>query len=110
MWRWNYKQYTVATLLSRKKEDEKEADIILRRFAAGLAEDLPKIPSQFISAPGVRRYLADRADLGTSTGWLKDYEPTITAEVVSSWARASLSMLRRLEKYAGGRIERTTPN
>jgi len=115
LWRFSptpgeYRQYTVSTGLTEKKDDELAADIVLRTFAVALAQDRPNFPVEYAGTSGVRRYMADRLGLDASGKWLVDYEPVIRQEVVKTWASPSLSMLRRLEAFTGGRLEYTTPD
>ena len=65
LWRYSptpgeYKQYTVSTGLGDEKTDEPVADVILRRFAAALAQNPPEFPKEYAGTSGVCRYLEDR--------------------------------------------------
>lgn len=115
LWRFSpapgeYRQYTVSTGLNRKKEDELDADIILRQFASALTKNPPDFPVTYSATSGVKRYLADRLGLNATGEWLWDYESVLKQEVVASWALPSLSMLRRLDEFVKEGVERTTPD
>ncbi|MDR1613339.1 MAG: tyrosine-type recombinase/integrase [Planctomycetota bacterium] len=67
LWRFSpapgqYRQYTVSTRLTRRKDDEVFADVILRQFSLALTQDQdrPVFPAEYSAAPGVLRYLSDR--------------------------------------------------
>lgn len=114
LWRFSpapgeYKQYTVSTGLGREKEDRQDAELILRKFTAALASEEPEFPTEYAATSGVKRYLDDRLGIATKSGnWLDVYEPLIIQEVALSWARPSLSILRRLDAFTDGNIEKTT--
>ncbi len=115
VWRYSpsprkYTQYSVSTGLNREKEDEVFAEVILRRFATALAEDMPEFPAEYADAPGVLRYLEDRHGLMTSRDWINDYEPVISKEVSESWAKPSIEILKRLDAFAAEGIKHTTPD
>ncbi len=125
LWRYSpapnkYKQYTVSTGLTREKEDEQPADIVLRRFAVALAQTSPEFPAEYARTSGVIRYLEDRfgpsqkaGEAGFSsepTRWLQNYEPVIKRECSSSWANNSLAYLKALDRFVTGGIGKTDAN
>lgn len=114
LWRFSplpgeYRQYTVSTSLTREKEDDIEADIVLRDFAKALAKDPPEFPLKYAATPGVRRYLSDRR-MQPAGKWIADYEPILRQEVSEMWANPSLAILKKLNLFTDQKIEWTTPD
>lgn len=115
LWRFSpepgkYFQYTVSTGFNREREDKQAADIVLRRFAAALAQERPEFPPEYAGTAGVQRYLADRHGMAASGNWISDYEPVIAGEVSPSWAKSSIATLKRLDVFVEGGIKHTTPD
>lgn len=116
IWRWNYKQFTVTTEFRRQKEDRKFADILLRQFAAALAEDNPEgmFPERYEDAAGVRRYL-DVRNLSAITqeelegDWLEAYQRTLKGSITKGWGKHTNRYLDRLAKFAGD-LKKVSPN
>ncbi len=113
-WKWNFKQYSIAT----GHTDGKKMAMVnndLRLVSAALAMDAPIFPDAYLDSPAVMAYLKDRAGDSPSLpppsdpdSWLSDYEKEIMGECVFAWARDSLTRLRKLDAAMNG-IANTTP-
>lgn len=113
-WNWNYKRYFFFPGFA-DKDDEPIVEGIRRQVSVCLASPEPAFPDSMTKAPGVVRYLEHRYgvkndSLYAAGEWLLDYEPHLMQEVVPTWGRPSMAMLRQLDAFTKGMIESVTPD
>ena len=107
-WKWNFKQYSIATGHADQKKTT-AVNVDLRLFSAALAMDRPVFPEEYQDAPGVIAYMQarfpenndDNTPLDASS-WLDDYAKEIKGECSPRWAEMSVIRLRALDKDVGG--------
>jgi integrase len=112
-WKWNFKQYSIATNhIDAKKKTLIDAD--LRLISAALAMDVPEFPEAYAEVPAVQKYLLDRygeqdkEQAPSDPDWLGSYENALYGECSRVWARHSMMHLRNLAKFSGGDIRIVT--
>ncbi len=113
-WKWNYKQYSVATDYTDVNK-RAPVDIDLRLIAGALAMEKPIFPEKYQKAPKVVEYLKARypsPDGSTvdnnPAAWLDDYEKEMKGQCSPEWVRDSVSRLRKLETKMGS-LDKITP-
>jgi hypothetical protein len=116
LWRFSpasgqYRQYTVSTGLNRQKEDAVLADVVLRQFALALAQDPPAFPAEYAAAPGVVRYLDDRAGAAHDRSHVRKSVPSDfnallgkygdikKIEFSTGWHTAAMGALRKWRRF-----------
>lgn len=113
-WKWNSKQYAVATGYA----DEKKTALVnneLRIISAALAMDDPVFPESCQDSPAVRSYMEDRFGghsdpiIESMDDWLATYTTEIRSACSPEWADISLAYLVKLDGALGG-IGKATPD
>jgi integrase len=112
-WKWNLKQYSIAT----EHLDAKKVALVnndLRIISAALAMDTPVFPDAYLDSDAVRCYLEDRfghpgMDTLSMDDWLEAYTKDIQSACSAEWAYISLAYLRKLDAAVGG-IENVAPD
>lgn len=111
-WKWNTRQYTLATdFMNAKKTAGIDSD--LRLVSAALAMDMPIFPDKYADNASVQTYLADRglqelSEIPDNDAMLTEYDRQISAVCGKEWAQNSRVRLNSLSGAAGG-ILNTTP-
>lgn len=111
-WKWNVRQYTLATdYMDAKKTAGIDSD--LRLVSAALAMDMPVFPEKYADNATVLAYLADRGlckqtEVPDNDALLREYDRQISAACGKEWAQNSRVRLKSLSEAAGD-ILNTTP-